>query len=114
MNIRWIISKIHECHISLFVIAMKYDNEFITIDYFNKSLMKIIRFVHNVDVKTIINQINNVNLQKHWIIVWYNNFIKIAYIDDYTIFANRFFWNVYNSSDDENRKIVKNNFDDST
>ena len=44
---------------------MKYDNEFITIDYFDELLMKVIRFVHNVDVKTVINQIDDVDLQKH-------------------------------------------------
>ena len=41
---------------------MKYNDEFITIDYLDESLMKIIRFVHNVDVKTIIDQIDNINL----------------------------------------------------
>ena len=92
---------------------MKYDDEFIIIDYFDESLMKIIRFVHHVNIKTIINQINDVDLQKHWIIVWYDNFVEIAYIDDYTIFANRFFRNVYCSSNDKDRKIVKNDFDDS-
>ena len=65
LNIRRIIFKVHECHISLLVIAIKYDNEFITIDYLDKSLMKITRFVHNADVKIIINQIDDVDLQKH-------------------------------------------------
>ena len=107
MNIRRIIFKVHECHISLLVIAMKYNNKFITIDYFDESLMKITCFVHNVDIKTVVDQINNVNLQKYWIIVWYDNFVEIAYIDDYTIFTNRFFQNVYYSSNDEDRKVVK-------
>ena len=75
--------------------------------------MKVTRFVHNVDVKTIIDQINDVDLQEHWIIIWYNNFVEIAYIDDYTILANRFFQNVYYSSNNEDRKVVKNDFDDS-
>ena len=44
---------------------MKYDNELVTIDYLNELLMKITRFVHNVDVKTIINQIDDVDLQEH-------------------------------------------------
>ena len=62
LNIRWIISKVHECHISLLVIAMKYDDELITIDYFDELLMKIIRFIHNVDVEIIIDQIDDVDL----------------------------------------------------
>ena len=33
------------------------------------------------------------------------------YIDDYMIFADQFFWNIYNSSDDEDRKVVKDDFD---
>ena len=56
--------------------------------------MRITRFVYNVDVKTVIDQINDVDLQEHWIIIWYDNFVEIAYIDDYTIFANRLFQNV--------------------
>ena len=92
---------------------MKYNDEFVTIDYLDELLMKVIRFVYNADVKTVINQIDDVDLQKHWIIVWYDNFVEIAYIDDYTIFANRFFRNVYDSLNDEDRKVVKNCFDDS-
>ena len=44
---------------------MKYDDKFIIINYLDESLMKITRFVYNADVKTVINQIDNVNLQKH-------------------------------------------------
>ena len=98
----------------MFIIAIKYDNEFITINYFDESLIKIARFVYNVDVKTIINQIDDVDLQKHWIIIWYDNFVKIAYIDDYTTLANRFFQNVYYSSNDKDWKIIENDFNDST
>ena len=92
---------------------MKYDDKFVTINYFDESLMKIVRFIYNADIKTIIDQIDDVDLQKHWIIVWYNNFVEIAYIDDYMILANRFFRNVYDSSDDKNRKVVKDYFNNS-
>ena len=54
--------------------------------------MKKLDRVHNINVKTIVHDVDNVDLKRHKIIIRFNDFVEIANIDYDFIFSNRVFF----------------------
>ena len=62
--------------------------------YSNELLMKKIDCIHDVNVKIIVHEIDNICLKRYEIIIRFNNFVEIANIDYDFVFSNQFFFDI--------------------
>lgn len=91
LNVNRKIFEIHHDHIELFLIFMKNDDLFITIFFFDRSLIKIFLNIHYRYINTLNYCCNNVCLNEHEINVWLNDFIQFTNIHHNTFFSCWFF-----------------------
>ena len=95
LYVRKIISKIYNYHVELLVVFIRNHCEFIFVCYSNESLMKKINCIYNVNVKTIVYDVDDVCLKRHKIIIRFNDFVEIANIDYDFVFSNRIFFDIW-------------------
>ena len=62
------------------------------VNHSDQLLVKKLDRIYDINVKTIVYEINNVRLKRYEIISQFNDFVKIANIDYDFVFSNRVFF----------------------
>ena len=78
LYVRKTIAKIYDYHVELLVVFIRNYNEFVFVNHFDQSLIKKFDRIYDVNVKTIVYEIDNVCLKRYKIIIRLDNFIEIS------------------------------------